>query len=386
MRFKRGVLLVLMLLGCLCVPAGAVDGIDEAAKLFEVVLTPPDYGKNMEIEIDSDVEIYSYSVSSEYHSLTTVYFDHFEYGTAGCVFTKPVKLSAGVHILTCGVATQQGHHSDFTVTFYGKGKPSEPEPEPVTPVNMISTLPKELLTDTMHLTFSKPITGFKCSLVDASGVSIGLTTSVNGSVGTVQITDKAFKAGLSYTFKLTDATAEDGGKLDKPYTHTFQAVPEEPPEPEKPPKFFLKSSLPDYLLKNSISLEFSSPVKDLSVHLLDEAGQEVATQVAISGSSATVHITDAAFQSGQPYTFKLLGATAEDGGKLENPISHSFKEMISSGNQGFDMVFMGILSMFSESKTQGLIIVILAVFVGLIFVLGRWLWAMSKFWLRRAKY
>ena len=386
MRIKCGVLLVLMLLGCLCVPAGAVDGTDEDAKLFEVVLTSPDYGKNTEIEIDSDVEIYSYWVSNELN-MASIYFDHIGYGIQGFAFTKPIKLSAGVHILSCGVMlAEEGYHSDLTVTFYGKGKPSEPEPEPVIPVNMISTLPKELLTDTMHLTFSKAITGFKCSLVDASGVSIGLTTSVNGSVGTVQITDKAFKAGLSYTFKLTDATAEDGGKLDKPYTHTFQAVPEEPPEPEKPQKFFLKSSLPDYLLKNSISLEFSSTVKDLSVQLLDEVGQEVATQVAISGSSATVHITDEAFQSGQPYTFKLLGATAEDGGKLENPISHSFKEMISSGDQGFDMVFMGILSMFSESKTQGLMIVILAVFAGLIFVLGRWLWAMSKYWLRRAKY
>ena len=277
------------------------------------------------------------------------------------------------HFSLSAVTSGDGGKLDKVYSHIFKGSP-------VPLITMKSILPSSLVIPSFNLAFSAPVSDITYTLTDSSGKAVQSTYSVDitdDSKGVLNISAGAFSKQEDYHFSLTAVTAPNNGLLDKVYNHDFTANPI--------PVFRLIGSLSQYLMDNMITLRFSESLKTVNIQLLDDTGASLSTEVSITGKDAVITISDPSFVSGNPYTLKIIDATSVDGGVLKDSITHSYEKFISSGDTGFDSILLAILSIFTVVMSDGIPFVILAVSVGVIFFLARWLWQMSKSWLRRSK-
>jgi len=133
-------------------------------------------------------------------------------------------------------------------------------------------------------------------------------------------------------------------------------------------------------LNRKIEVVFSQPISidDLHYTLKDNDGNIIGNVPNIMGSA--LHIT-ATLEYGKTYYFEIQSIKSTTGQVLESPLSITFRTMNNTNNNFLNTLIGSMMDLFETVKHYGMIIVISAVSVGVIFVVALWLWKKLRKWL-----
>lgn len=90
------------------------------------------------------------------------------------------------------------------------------------------------------------------------------------------------------------------------------------------------------------------------------------------------------FKEDTGYTLIIESLNAQDGSNLDKPLVFDFKTVKTTGNVGIDIIVSEFLNVFTVAQNRGILIVVLAIGIGVIFIISKWLWNKTKFWLKKS--
>lgn len=133
-------------------------------------------------------------------------------------------------------------------------------------------------------------------------------------------------------------------------------------------------------LNRKIEIVFSHPLQldGLSYVFKEKGGENVSSVPQIIGSALYITST---LEYGKEYVFELETIQNTEGQILNNPITINFRTMNSTNNNFLNSLLGLMMDLFENVKHYGMIIVICAVILGVIFVVAWWLWKKLKKWL-----
>lgn len=135
-----------------------------------------------------------------------------------------------------------------------------------------------------------------------------------------------------------------------------------------------------YPLDTKIEFNFNKNIdsRTLKYSLIDGDGNVVSCSVNTVGTKV---IFTPILVSSKKYTFVFSEIKDFNGNVYSTPITIKFETMRGSGDKDFDTITSDFLNVVSWIKEHGLIIVLGAILLGLIFITSKWLWKKLKIWL-----
>lgn len=135
-----------------------------------------------------------------------------------------------------------------------------------------------------------------------------------------------------------------------------------------------------YPLNTQLEFNFNKNVdsRTLKYTIVDGDGNDVSCSVNVVGTKVTF---SPILLNSKKYTFTFLEIKDFNENVYNSPITINFETMTSSGQKDFDGITSGILEFIGFIKEHGLIIVLAAILLGIIFIISRWLWKKLKIWL-----
>lgn len=83
------------------------------------------------------------------------------------------------------------------------------------------------------------------------------------------------------------------------------------------------------------------------------------------------------------YTLEINTLKSVDNFKIDL-LTFNFKTIKTTGDVGIDTIISEFLNIFTEAQNRGTKIVILAIALGIIFIIAKWLWNKTKLWLKKS--
>lgn len=135
-------------------------------------------------------------------------------------------------------------------------------------------------------------------------------------------------------------------------------------------------------LRNLI-LTFDRNIQSAGITLRNNTDDSVIeSQLIINGEKLIIDYES--FTENTSYTLTIDNLNALDGNTLRNPLVFNFRTVKTTGNGGIDTIISEFLNIFTEAQNRGIKIVVLAIGIGIIFILSRWLWHKTKLWLKKS--
>ncbi|WP_313343617.1 hypothetical protein [Sedimentibacter sp.] len=139
---------------------------------------------------------------------------------------------------------------------------------------------------------------------------------------------------------------------------------------------FISSSL------QNLILTFDRKIESANIILKNETDDLIVnTNLIISNDKFIIDYDP--FKPGTSYTLTIESLNAVDGNVIESPMIFEFKTIKSTGDVGTDIIISEFLNIFTEAQNRGIKIVILAILLGIIFIIAKWLWNKTKMWLKK---
>lgn len=107
---------------------------------------------------------------------------------------------------------------------------------------------------------------------------------------------------------------------------------------------------------------------------------DLTTTKTVSKNKLTINLPTLNAETDYPLSIKV---TSVDNEVLE--LSYDLTTRSITGNKDVDSIIGPILDMFETAKINGIVIIITAIGIGVIFVAGAWIWKVAKTWLKKAK-
>ncbi|GEM_PF-886941 len=135
-------------------------------------------------------------------------------------------------------------------------------------------------------------------------------------------------------------------------------------------------------LQNLI-LTFDRDIQSAGITLRNNTDDSLMeSQLIINGEKLIIDYDS--FTENTSYTLTINILNAVDGNTLKNPLVFNFKTVKTTGNGGVDTIFSEFLNIFTEAQNKGIKIVVLAIGIGIIFIISKWLWNKTKLWLKKS--
>lgn len=135
-----------------------------------------------------------------------------------------------------------------------------------------------------------------------------------------------------------------------------------------------------YPLDTEIEFNFNKNVdsRTLKYSIVDGDGNNVSCDVNVVGTKIVFRPI---LLNSKKYTFVFSEIQDFNSNTYNKPVTINFETMSSSGQKDLDNITSSGLELISFVKEHGLLIVLAAILLGLIFVSSRWLWKKFKVWL-----
>lgn len=139
-------------------------------------------------------------------------------------------------------------------------------------------------------------------------------------------------------------------------------------------------------LSDKIIIDFNKNINSNTVDysLFDDKGVEYNCSKSVVGNQLI--LTPLSLKAGEGYKFTLNTVSDMDGNALSNPLIINFSTINATGNNYIDDIVSKNFAIFSGLKDKGLLIIIAALVVGVLFFGARWLWKKLKYWIMKMDY
>lgn len=231
----------------------------------------------------------------------------------------------------------------------------------------------------VEITFNKNVDSNTLSKVNISSSSgnLSITKLVEGNV--LKISFNELLDNLkTYNLHIEDVADTLGNKMVNPVDVKFTTAKAGPLTltSYKPPSGIVP-------LNQTIELVFSGNVDPASIKykFYDENDNEASSTFKVIGNKVTIVPV---LLPNKDYTFSDLSASSVGGDVQNFTLSLTLHVMSSSGDGNIDNIVSKNVSMFTDLKSYGLNIILMAIGLGLIFVGSKWLWKKLKIWLHKA--
>lgn len=146
----------------------------------------------------------------------------------------------------------------------------------------------------------------------------------------------------------------------------------------------LNKNFGDYITLQikEFKLTFTKDISDANIYMTDSENNIVSSTFIKSGANLILNLNDTLLEN-KEYKIVIDKLISVDGLSIDSNLIYSVKTIKTLGNVGIDTIMASFLSIFTESKNRGILIVILAIGIGVIFIIAKWLWNKLKLWLRK---
>jgi len=317
---------------------------------------------------DINVLFYKFDGNSSYQSVLTIKVN-FENGQYKSFVKNDILKNYDVTHIKVGV---NQYSPVYNVTLNGSFKVFSddfipPKPEP--PKEKFSVVTKNMDYDNnvYKFVFNKDFTVNLADIEfkDSKGNNVAFTHSVTNKELVISPTSKL--ASGTYTIKVKKVTSLEKEEL----TNISMSLLIQN-------KFYLTGKdFSNFISTDTkeLNLQFN---KDIVVNSISLGSLTVTKTV--DKNKLKITLPTLAEETDYPLSIKV---TSTDNEVLE--LSYGLTTKSITGNKELDAILSPILSMFETSKVNGILIIITAISIGVIFVAGKWIWGIAKEWLKKAK-